>query len=719
MKSKITTSVRFFSSIQENQFQKLFNMSTKLLPIVMLLFSMATFAQVGVNTTTPDPSSMLDITATDKGLLIPRMTSAQRLAIVTPATGLVIYQTDFFVGFWYYNGFNWATITGAGSTETASNGLTKTANDIQLGGALTANTTITQTAAQALNFNNNGTANTTINLQNTGDFDIQDNGTSALYVSDAAKVGIGTNTPDVSAQLDITSTTGGVLLPRMTTTQRDAIASPKSGLTIFNETVLKFQGYFNGSITSIDQSNLLENSTSSGSTEYGQSFTAGQTGQLVSVEFISTTANANATLVAGAGTLAGSNTTTFNMVVGINVVTLATPLALTTASVYNFRVNASNLAIRFSNTDSYAGGNLLQPGAGSFPGFDFYFKANVFSTVAGWQDLNSGGETDPKVGFLANNFVPKWNGTTLSNSQIFDNGQRVGIGTNTPTRTLDILKDNAELQITNALNGAIVSFGPGGANYTGGIGTSNNFDFPIYTNNSDRVTIKATTGFVGIGTNNPNAPLQLGNTTGNRKFVLYESTNNDNQFYGLGINNGTLRFQTDDVGADHVFYAGTSATTSNELMRIKGNGNVGIGIAPTERLDVAGKTKTTNLQVTAGTPASGKVLTATDAAGNATWQAPATPATVGVKFYIVASGIFPSIGSGNLVGGGGEMTMGTVFMHVANSTVAGNSILCDGRLLSISSNTALFAIIGTTYGGDGITNFAVPNFTVGSGPVQR
>lgn len=577
MKSKITTSVRFFSSIQENQFQKLFNMSTKLLPIVMLLFSMATFAQVGINTTTPDPSAILDIN----------------------------------------------------------------------------------------------------------------------------------------------STTGGVLLPRMTTVQRDAIPAPKSGLTIFNETVLKFQGYFNGSITSIDQSNLLENSTSSGSTEYGQSFTAGQTGQLVSVEFISTTANATATLVAGAGTLAGSNTTTFNMVVGTNVVTLTTPLALTTASVYNFRVNASNLAIRFSNTDSYAGGNLLQPGAGSFPGFDFYFKANVFSTVAGWQDLNSGGETDPKVGFLANNFVPKWNGTTLSNSQIFDNGQRVGIGTNTPTDALQILKDGAYMNITNALNGASVSFGPGGANYTGGIGTSNNFDFPIYTNNSDRVTIKATTGFVGIGTNNPNAPLQLGNTTGNRKFVLYESTNNDHQFYGLGINNGTLRFQTDAVGADHVFYAGTSATTSNELMRIKGNGNVGIGIAPTERLDVAGKTKTTNLQVTAGTPASGKVLTATDAAGNATWQAPATPATVGVKFYIVASGIFPSIGSGNLVGGGGEMTMGTVFMHVANSTVAGNSILCDGRLLSISSNTALFAIIGTTYGGDGITNFAVPNFTVGSGPVQR
>lgn len=35
--------------------------------------------------------------------------------------------------------------------------------------------------------------------------------------------------------------------------------------------------------------------------------------------------------------------------------------------------------------------------------------------------------------------------------------------------------------------------------------------------------------------------------------------------------------------------------------------------------------------------------------------------------------------------------------------------LCDGRLLPISQNTALYAVIGTRYGGDGIENFALPN----------
>ena len=48
-----------------------------------------------------------------------------------------------------------------------------------------------------------------------------------------AQVGVGTTTPDASAALDITSTTGGLLVPRMTAGQRDAITSPAQGLIIF------------------------------------------------------------------------------------------------------------------------------------------------------------------------------------------------------------------------------------------------------------------------------------------------------------------------------------------------------------------------------------------------------------------------------------------------------------------------------------------------------
>ena len=44
--------------------------------------------------------------------------------------------------------------------------------------------------------------------------------------------------------------------------------------------------------------------------------------------------------------------------------------------------------------------------------------------------------------------------------------------------------------------------------------------------------------------------------------------------------------------------------------------------------------------------------------------------------------------------------------------------LCDGQLLPISQNTALFSLLGTTYGGDGRSNFALPNLQ-GSAPMQQ
>ena len=61
-----------------------------------------------------------------------------------------------------------------------------------------------------------------------------------------SNVGIGTTTPSSKAILDLTSTTKGLLLPRMTTTQRDAITSPDAGLIIYNTTSNKLN-FYNGS----------------------------------------------------------------------------------------------------------------------------------------------------------------------------------------------------------------------------------------------------------------------------------------------------------------------------------------------------------------------------------------------------------------------------------------------------------------------------------------
>src|SRR5215472_14793035 len=68
---------------------------------------------VGIGTTTPNSSSLLEIKSTTKGVLIPRMTLAQRNTIATPATGLLIYQTNSTPCFYYYNGSGWKPVAPA------------------------------------------------------------------------------------------------------------------------------------------------------------------------------------------------------------------------------------------------------------------------------------------------------------------------------------------------------------------------------------------------------------------------------------------------------------------------------------------------------------------------------------------------------------------------------------------------------------------------------
>jgi hypothetical protein len=82
----------------------------KLLILSIAVFSMSLTAQVGINNPTPDASAALDITSTEGGILIPRMTENERDNITDAADGLLIYQTDATDGFYYYNGSEWAAV---------------------------------------------------------------------------------------------------------------------------------------------------------------------------------------------------------------------------------------------------------------------------------------------------------------------------------------------------------------------------------------------------------------------------------------------------------------------------------------------------------------------------------------------------------------------------------------------------------------------------------
>ncbi len=75
--------------------------------LFLFLFPFFIFSQVGIGTTNPDNSSKLDIVSNSKGILIPRMTVVDRVAISTAAKGLLVYQTDDVEGFYYYDGLQW------------------------------------------------------------------------------------------------------------------------------------------------------------------------------------------------------------------------------------------------------------------------------------------------------------------------------------------------------------------------------------------------------------------------------------------------------------------------------------------------------------------------------------------------------------------------------------------------------------------------------------
>ncbi len=258
---------------------------------------------VGIGTNTPDASAKLDISSTNMGMLIPRVSlsnvSTWGLASGTGTTGMMVYNTNaavtggsgagfyFWTGTWtkivagttaklsngkvwignasndpdeqslsgdvaisntgvatiqdnavdgtdialgsdtngdimYYNGTDWVRLaagtsgqilrTNGAAAPSWVNGTTiiKAQNGVniqtaapnasaadpyvELGGTLVRATTITQ-GSNLFTIANNGTANTTINLSSTGDFDVQDNGTSALFVRDDGNVGMGTVAP--------------------------------------------------------------------------------------------------------------------------------------------------------------------------------------------------------------------------------------------------------------------------------------------------------------------------------------------------------------------------------------------------------------------------------------------------------------------------------------------------------------------------------------------
>lgn len=241
--------------------------ATWLTAALLLAAAPAALAQVGVGTTSPNASAALDVSSTEKGLLVPRMTQAQRISISSPATGLLVYQTNGTQpGFWYNAGTpttpSWLALgvtsvaAGAG-LSTSTSGSTTT---VSLGGtALTADTNV-PLGANDLTFSGTGsvgiggtTANLPLTVQGNATNDavqlrnnaganrwhlgLTTSGTSnglnvaesgvadyRLFIKPGGDVGLGTNDP--TAKLDVN---GGTRLRGLTGTGTRMVVAAADG----------------------------------------------------------------------------------------------------------------------------------------------------------------------------------------------------------------------------------------------------------------------------------------------------------------------------------------------------------------------------------------------------------------------------------------------------------------------------------------------------------
>jgi hypothetical protein len=153
--------------------------------LLSFVISIQVYGQTGIGTTTPNASAKLEIAATDKGLLIPRLTLTQRGSINSPANGLLIYQTDGVVGFYVNTG------TAASPTWTrinidwvrTGNDIAYTAGNVSTTGTLTGgNSSTSSLSGFGANINTQSGTTYTIDATDNGKV-IQTTGASAITIT--------------------------------------------------------------------------------------------------------------------------------------------------------------------------------------------------------------------------------------------------------------------------------------------------------------------------------------------------------------------------------------------------------------------------------------------------------------------------------------------------------------------------------------------------------
>ncbi|CAL2089398.1 conserved exported protein of unknown function [Tenacibaculum sp. 190524A02b] len=208
----------------------------------------------------------------------------------------------------------------------------------------------------------------------------ESNDAGGKSITNVNKLGVGTPTVNSGAAVEINSTTGGLLLPRLSTAQRDAL--PKTpGMVIFNSETGKFQGY-----QGFPESELLisHNTFKGNLTNAGQSFTVTETASWTKVAL-----NFQAAVTGGTLQIFSGNTTTgtpihtqsFTVGAGEQEITLSTSINVVSGQQYTVFVDQSCAYYPFAD---YGGGSAFTVSL-AFPG-DLWMKVKFGKSS--WVDLH-------------------------------------------------------------------------------------------------------------------------------------------------------------------------------------------------------------------------------------------------------------------------------------------------------------------------------------------